>query len=423
VIQNKIGRQLNAVDWDFPVSVQGTTKTAHWYPGTFPPQLPATLIQAFTHSGEVVFDPWGGSGTSASEALRLGRKAWVADINPVGILSSYTQAAVLLLRRLSEGKLNLLLDNIRSHIDGSVEKDLFSLDVSSANENLDNLDEILEKVMSPAPSEILNDIRKMRSINTVSLKKWLHPKTLEEILQKYQGLINSSKNSVFHLIVEVMFSSNLRALSSQNKSWGHIADNCLPKEFVYKDTKSQLSKWLTSFERKTKNCILENSIEKECTQYWASLHDWNSTAEPKNKPKGPAQIIITSPPYGDAIDYLYAQKLSLYFFGYNDEGIAKLCVSEIGARRKRFKTDSREKWAEQLKKAVLNQVGYLTGPLITILPHKNHGRELGMNMMTEGLLDDGWKEVFRKDRSINQKKTRQSWTSIKQETVCIFSKG
>lgn len=419
MIDNKIKRRLGSIDWDFPSTIKGTTKLIHWYPGSFPALLPATFIQALSKPGDIIFDPYGGGGTTAAEAIRLGRRAWITDVNPVGILSSYVYASLMILRILSEDKFKLFFHHIRALLDSS--NSSLNLDFNLAESDLKGIDREISAFLRPKPKIMLDMIRGGRAPETKKLEKWIHASTLEEIFQVHKNG-QSSESHLVQIFFEAMLSSNLRVLSSQNQSWGHIADNVWPKSMVYKDSHAHLRKWLTSVEKSVLRCSIDRSAPLKGIQYWASIHNWNSDEAVKTRPRSKANLILTSPPYGDAIDYFYAQKLSLYFMGYSDDEVTYMCSQEIGARRKRNKANSRLRWAEELTSAALKQVGYLSGLLVTILPHKNHGREIGLNMMKEGLNDQGWVEVYTVDRSIDQKKTRQSWTSIKQETLCIFSK-
>jgi site-specific DNA-methyltransferase (adenine-specific) len=55
-------------------------KGAHF--ATFPPNLIEPCILAGSRSGDVVLDPFGGSGTTAGVALKHGRKAVLCELNP-----------------------------------------------------------------------------------------------------------------------------------------------------------------------------------------------------------------------------------------------------------------------------------------------------------------------------------------------------
>lgn len=58
----------------------------HRYPAKFIPQIVSRLILDFTSRGKLVFDPFGGCGTTLVEAKTLGRKSMGFDINPVAKL-------------------------------------------------------------------------------------------------------------------------------------------------------------------------------------------------------------------------------------------------------------------------------------------------------------------------------------------------
>lgn len=52
------------------------------HPAPFPIELPFRLIQLYTFKGDVVLDPFMGSGTTAIAALKAGRKYVGYDIDP-----------------------------------------------------------------------------------------------------------------------------------------------------------------------------------------------------------------------------------------------------------------------------------------------------------------------------------------------------
>lgn len=68
----------------------------HRYPAKFIPQLVKRLIVAYTKPGALVFDPFGGCGTTLVEAKVLGRKSIGYDINPVAKL--ITEAKITAIR-------------------------------------------------------------------------------------------------------------------------------------------------------------------------------------------------------------------------------------------------------------------------------------------------------------------------------------
>ena len=59
-----------------------TGKHKNVYHGNFIPQIPNQLLRRYTKAGEVVFEPFMGSGTTLFECEELGRKYIGLDINP-----------------------------------------------------------------------------------------------------------------------------------------------------------------------------------------------------------------------------------------------------------------------------------------------------------------------------------------------------
>jgi DNA modification methylase len=58
----------------------------HRYPAKFIPQLAGRVIKENSQAGDLVCDPFMGSGTTLVEAIVNGRKAYGTDINPVAVL-------------------------------------------------------------------------------------------------------------------------------------------------------------------------------------------------------------------------------------------------------------------------------------------------------------------------------------------------
>ncbi|HKA88711.1 MAG TPA: DNA methyltransferase [Haliangiales bacterium] len=64
----------------------GATRGVYSYPAKFQAHLPAELIRLFTRAGDLVVDPWAGGGTTALEAMLLGRRCFSADLSPFACL-------------------------------------------------------------------------------------------------------------------------------------------------------------------------------------------------------------------------------------------------------------------------------------------------------------------------------------------------
>ncbi|MDA7984146.1 MAG: site-specific DNA-methyltransferase [Alphaproteobacteria bacterium] len=70
-------------DWAYPTNVlhMATECSNRGHPATFPESLPDWFIRLFTDSGDVVLDPFAGSGTTLVAAHRLGRSSVGIDMS------------------------------------------------------------------------------------------------------------------------------------------------------------------------------------------------------------------------------------------------------------------------------------------------------------------------------------------------------
>ena len=80
------------------------------YFGKFPPVIATYLITEYTAPGDIVFDPMCGSGTTGVEAMYLGRKAFINDINDLSVLLSKVKT-----KHIDKEILSRELDNIKNN--------------------------------------------------------------------------------------------------------------------------------------------------------------------------------------------------------------------------------------------------------------------------------------------------------------------
>jgi len=127
---------LADVDWTFEgADTQYLTHGIHSYPARMIPQIPSTLLDYYKSKGvisdeDTVYDPFSGSGTTAVEARLHGLNAEANDINPLACLLSLTKSAPLDTHKLNTAREELLsgladeLEQIRQAFhEGTVEFD------------------------------------------------------------------------------------------------------------------------------------------------------------------------------------------------------------------------------------------------------------------------------------------------------------
>jgi len=87
---------LDKIDWDFrDFTTQYLTHKFHSYPARFIPQIPLTFIKLFTKEGETVLDPMCGCGTTLVEAFLNNRNSIGNDFNPLATLISKVKVTLI----------------------------------------------------------------------------------------------------------------------------------------------------------------------------------------------------------------------------------------------------------------------------------------------------------------------------------------
>ncbi|PSP39373.1 adenine-specific DNA methylase [Halobacteriales archaeon QH_7_65_31] len=105
---------LRDINWTFEgTDTKSLTHGLHNYPARMVPKIPDTLVghykdQGVIDEGDLVYDPFSGSGTTAVEARRHGLNAAGNDINPFAVMLSEAKAIPLERGSLSEARDSLV---------------------------------------------------------------------------------------------------------------------------------------------------------------------------------------------------------------------------------------------------------------------------------------------------------------------------
>ena len=87
---------LDKIDWDFKdFTTQYLTHKFHSYPARFIPQIPLTFIKIFTKEKDTVLDPMCGCGTTLVEAFLNNRNSVGNDFNPLAALITKVKTTLI----------------------------------------------------------------------------------------------------------------------------------------------------------------------------------------------------------------------------------------------------------------------------------------------------------------------------------------
>jgi len=280
----------------------------HWFPATFIPEIPFTLIEVLSLEKAKILDPFGGIGTTFFQALLLNR---------IPITIENCIISIEFIKNLYN-----LFDN--------------KLDFNELNHEIKNI----IKQFDPSYNYI-GDIPK--DVNNIELSRWYSVKTYNELSYL---IIKERECSDINLksLMKISISGILKTVSSQNRGWGCIADNMVPKNNQYTDKNvfnyfikrinvilSELSNHLRLNNYSFKNYY--DHYKKNI--YYSDIKLFNDVVDES------IDLIISSPPYPNMTDYVKSQRLSYYYFGHNLNNDLK---SEIGARYKRNNKNNLENY-------------------------------------------------------------------------------
>ena len=196
---------LNNVNWDFSQRRLTTPNKIypfdcrhhHWYPATFIPEIPFTLIEVLSKPNATVFDPFGGIGTTYFQSLLLERFPITTEICSIAV--NYMKALFSLFNP------GIKWSNVIEDLDALLD---------SYDQNRDYIADL--------PDNILID----------RLIPWYSKNTFNQIAFLCSELHHIEQNETLKALLEISISANLKSSSSQDRGWGCIADNVKPKEIA-----------------------------------------------------------------------------------------------------------------------------------------------------------------------------------------------
>jgi hypothetical protein len=266
----------------------------HSFAAKFPPQLPGTFIRGLTNPGDIILDPMMGSGTTVVEALLQGRQGIGLDIDPLAL-------------HLGRAK-TMKVD--RHHV-----RESLSMVLTTANRLLGEKSRIDESL-----SEFFDRQTK------IFVDYWFLP----EIQRELMALVLAMKrvtDRACRCFLELTFSSII-VTKSGGVTMARDLAHSRPHLDKTKICKSPLEQFSIRFRRNL------NGIEElNSNGRMAAIIEGDARSMPLADEM--IDLIVTSPPYGNAIDYMRAHKFSLVWLGKPMSELSKLRTVYIGSERLR----------------------------------------------------------------------------------------
>jgi DNA modification methylase len=265
----------------------------HAFAAKFPPQLPRAFICGLSRPGEVVLDPMMGSGTAIVEALLHGRYGIGLDIDPLALRLARVKTTPLEVISLRDAGYTILS---RAH------------NLLSAQEGV-------------TESSLANrfDARTRKFVDY-----WFLPATQRELMALALAIEDVSDIQVRRFL-ELTFSAII-VTKSGGVSLARDLAHSRPHLDKAKTPKNALDQFSV---RLRKNLASMGQL----AVYGTSAAPMVGDARAMPLADASIDLIVTSPPYANALDYMRAHKFSLVWFGEKIEELSKLRASYIGSER------------------------------------------------------------------------------------------
>jgi DNA modification methylase len=312
---HEVLRRLEERDWSFTKDdTRYLTHDLHPYPAKFIPQIPAHLITELSLPGDVVFDPFGGSATTAVEAVRLGRRAISCDANPLSAL----------IGRVKTGFTDAATHTDLEQLSAAIESYLLSPGSGTASWYAS----LHEKYQEHVP-------------DIPNLEKWFGPRVVAEF-SLIRHLIKNTTNGVAHDAAQLALSRIVIRLSNQDSETRYVSVDKLI------DTKFALRAYLDSLKAVSKRLeIAANNLQYADARFIVG----DSRTDLDNKIcDNSIDLIVTSPPYPNATDYHLYHRFRLFWLGFDPRQFGRV---EIGSHLRHQRNRSGfEEYKEDMRKVI-----------------------------------------------------------------------
>lgn len=296
--QKDVFASLRKLDWSFVDDETGfLAHDIHPYPAKFIPQIPGTLISKLSARGELVLDPFGGSGTTALEAVRLGRRAISVDANPLSALIGRAKT---------------------TSIDRAILNELHGMHAALAAE--------LQAL--PSNPARLVALHAKHGPEIPHREKWFADAAFGEMCLIKARIADLETSAAKDIALVALSRIALRA-SFQDSETRYKS---VPRDVPVGET---LRRYLKEF-----RSVMEAVAGTEAvTRYGLSNFVCGDVRhiDANTIPDGSVDFIVTSPPYGNATDYHLYHRFRLLWLGFDPVALSHI---EIGSHLKHQRENS-----------------------------------------------------------------------------------
>jgi DNA modification methylase len=289
-------------DWDFrSADTKQYTHCFHIYPAMMIPQIARELIGRFGKKGDLLFDPYCGTGTSLVEARIAGMNALGTDLNPTARFISLAKTRDYNVKNLTK----------------------------SITQYLESIEDLIPTISDYSIFE------EPEFVTWDKLEDWFPKKSIGEISLALNK-IEQINYKTAQLFLRVALSECLRLVSFQRN--GEFKQYRIPEEERKDFYQPLLPKLKERIERNLAGVVEFSEVSNKKNKAWIKSFNTVLTAGSSNFPgSGPAvDLVVTSPPYGDSgttVAYAQFSWLSNVWLGLDDRSSSTLDSDLMGGRK------------------------------------------------------------------------------------------
>jgi DNA modification methylase len=261
----------------------------HAFAAKFPPQLPRVFIECLTNPGDTVLDPMMGSGTTIVEALLRGRKGIGVDIDPLARMICRVKT---------------------SHI--------------ASGKALTAGADVLARAEKVSDAKITKFLDSFDEASREFIDYWFFKETQEQ-LGRLLVAINDEQDEKLKEFLLLVVSSIIIT-----KSGGVSLARDLAHSRPHKDKTKQPKHAFNQFKRALGKAVTAVS---ELANHEDGIQLLEGDARDLPIESSSVDLIVTSPPYANALDYMRAHKFSLVWLGESIKWLGEHRSRYIGSER------------------------------------------------------------------------------------------
>lgn len=249
----------------------------HRYYGKLIPAIPGCFIKNYTKAGDIVFDPFVGSGTTAVEALMNDRNFFGIEINPLS-------------QKIAKAKTSKLNPTLLIKMNQDIMDRVKDTDYKISEEDLpplQNKDHWFKDYVQNDLIHIHKCVSDYFSILSIPQNKDIYQSFYLMVISAI--IRNVSNADTMHVFPGV--SKRMRRLEAEGKNNPNVLE-------TFERAICKRAKYYSIYDGITANA---NILLGDSTKY--NLKDYQNTAD----------LIVTNPPYISSVRYIETMKLEMYW--------------------------------------------------------------------------------------------------------------